>query len=242
MEKKLYFFKVITDYGISLCPMTQYSRYVKGERQGYRIAFYSKKNNDFVECKVDVPLFWFYAMKEKDWYAIGTNIVFWNNNMYAQIQSPPPLKRFKAMGFLSNNGPDSLKITKPPSQHLMLDHYRLACETFRSQADGGPLKVVFGSSLRHSTAKKSHSWVGSPLTKLSGFLDPRMIYCNDFTLQVCMVYQHCTVFNPAYLVRSPVAPEFCLHKTTLKFHFLKPLQNTTPKYHSKTTPLHGSTP
>ena len=30
---------------------------------------------------------------------------------------PPPLKNYKSIGFLSNTGPDPLKITKLPSQH-----------------------------------------------------------------------------------------------------------------------------
>ena len=33
---------------------------------------------------------------------------------------PPPLKNHKNIGFLSNTGPDPLKITKLPSQHSML--------------------------------------------------------------------------------------------------------------------------
>ena len=35
---------------------------------------------------------------------------------------PPPLKNYKNIGFLSNTGPDPLKIIKLPSQHLMLGH------------------------------------------------------------------------------------------------------------------------
>ena len=43
---------------------------------------------------------------------------------------PPPLKSHKAIGFLSNNGPDQLgKNTNLPSQHLMLGNYRPASET-----------------------------------------------------------------------------------------------------------------
>ena len=34
----------------------------------------------------------------------------------------PPLKNHKTVGFLSNTGPDPLKITKLPSQHPMLGH------------------------------------------------------------------------------------------------------------------------
>ena len=51
---------------------------------------------------------------------------------------PPPLKNHKKLGFLSNTGPDPLKITKVTkvskgaknsSQNSMLDHYRHASET-----------------------------------------------------------------------------------------------------------------
>ena len=40
-----------------------------------------------------------------------------------------PLKTHKEVGFLSNTGPDPLKITKLPSQHSMLGHNRHASET-----------------------------------------------------------------------------------------------------------------
>ena len=39
------------------------------------------------------------------------------------------LKNHKNIGFLSNTGPDPLKITKLPSQHSMLGHHRPASET-----------------------------------------------------------------------------------------------------------------
>ena len=42
---------------------------------------------------------------------------------------PPPLKIHKNIGFLSNIGLDPLKITKLPSQHLMLGHHWHASET-----------------------------------------------------------------------------------------------------------------
>ena len=52
------------------------------------------------------------------------------------VRIPHPLKNHKNIGFLSNYGPDPLKITKLPSHHA-----------FRWRADDGPLIVVFGSSL-----------------------------------------------------------------------------------------------
>ena len=47
------------------------------------------------------------------------------------LDSPPPLKNHKNIGFLSNTGPDPLKnhkATKPPSQHSMLGPHRPASE------------------------------------------------------------------------------------------------------------------
>ena len=40
--------------------------------------------------------------------------------------SDPHWKNTKNIGFLSNTGPDPLKITKLPSQHSMFGHYRPA--------------------------------------------------------------------------------------------------------------------
>ena len=53
---------------------------------------------------------------------------------------PPPLENYKNIGFLSNTGPDPLKITKLPIQHSMLCHYRPASETpFKWRFAGGPI-------------------------------------------------------------------------------------------------------
>ena len=40
-----------------------------------------------------------------------------------------PLKNHINIGFLSSSGPDPWKITKHPSQHSMVGHYRPASET-----------------------------------------------------------------------------------------------------------------
>ena len=77
----------------------------------------------------------------------------------------------KYIWFLSNTGPDPLKITNLPSQHSMLGHHRPANETpfkwrFHWRADDGPLIMVFESSLPSSTKKTVK--IGPPLTKLSG--------------------------------------------------------------------------
>ena len=45
------------------------------------------------------------------------------------IRTPSPLKNHNNIGFLSNTGPDPLKITKLPSQHSMLSHHWHASET-----------------------------------------------------------------------------------------------------------------
>ena len=87
-----------------------------------------------------------------------------------------PLEYYKNIGFLSNTGPDPLQITKLPSKHSMLCHYRPASETpfkwrFAGGAVDGPLIVVFGSFLPSSSLKKRcQSW--TPLRQ--NFLDPRM--------------------------------------------------------------------
>ena len=44
------------------------------------------------------------------------------------VRTPPPLENYKNKGFISNTGPDPLKITKLPSQHSMLGHHRPASE------------------------------------------------------------------------------------------------------------------
>ena len=43
--------------------------------------------------------------------------------------SPPPPENHKNIGFLSNTGPDPLKITKLPSQHSVLGHHQHTSET-----------------------------------------------------------------------------------------------------------------
>ena len=37
---------------------------------------------------------------------------------------PDPLRNYKNIGFLSNTGPDPLKITKLPSQHSVMGQHR----------------------------------------------------------------------------------------------------------------------
>ena len=40
-----------------------------------------------------------------------------------------PLENYKNIGFISNTGPDPLKITNIPIKHSMFGHRRPACET-----------------------------------------------------------------------------------------------------------------
>ena len=42
------------------------------------------------------------------------------------LDTPPPLKNHKNIGFPNNIDPDPLKITKLPSQHSMVGHYQLS--------------------------------------------------------------------------------------------------------------------
>ena len=87
-----------------------------------------------------------------------------------------PQKNHKNIGFLSNTCSDPLKITKLSSQHSMLGHHRHASETpfkaFRSQAEDGPLIVVFGSSYSPHQIKYTLSKLGA---LWQNFLDPHMI-------------------------------------------------------------------
>ena len=56
------------------------------------------------------------------------------------VRTPPPLKNQKNIGFLSNSGPDPLKIRKLPNQQSMLGHHQHASETpFKWRFAGGPM-------------------------------------------------------------------------------------------------------
>ena len=81
---------------------------------------------------------------------------------------PDPLENYKNIGFLSNTGPDPLKITKLPIQRSMLDNHRPASETpfklaFRWPANSGIWILSLLIKLKKNVVK-----VGPPLTKLSG--------------------------------------------------------------------------
>ena len=61
--------------------------------------------------------------------AVGTEANYIGQK-HERIQSgvqgvrPPPLENYKTIGFLSNTGPDPLKITKLPYQHSIIGHHR----------------------------------------------------------------------------------------------------------------------
>ena len=86
------------------------------------------------------------------------------------------LKNHKAIGFLSNTGPDPMKnhkTTKPVFNvgSQWARQQNAISIPFRWRANDRPLLVVFGSSLPSSTKKsnkKNVVRIGPPLTKLSG--------------------------------------------------------------------------
>ena len=60
------------------------------------------------------------------------------------VRTPPPPEKSQTIGFPSNIDPDPLNITKLPSQHSLVDHYRHARETpFQSRIAGGPMMAHF---------------------------------------------------------------------------------------------------
>ena len=74
---------------------------------------------------------------------------------------PSHLKNYQNKGFLSNTGPDPIKITKLSSLHSMLGRHRHASETpFKWRFGGGLIMasiVVFGS-YHPSSTKKNSEW------------------------------------------------------------------------------------
>ena len=77
----------------------------------------------------------------------------------------PPLKNHKNIGFLSNTGPDPLKIKKLPSYHLILGHHRpiSVSETpFKWRFAGRPMMARFKCYL------DSHKKRCQSLAKVSG--------------------------------------------------------------------------
>ena len=78
------------------------------------------------------------------------HLAMWIHNLFGRIQrgaggpDPPPPEKSHNIGFPSNIDPDSLEITKLPSQHSMVGHYRHASEPpFKWRFAGGPLMAQF---------------------------------------------------------------------------------------------------
>ena len=105
--------------------------------------------------------------------------------------APTTLKNLKNKGFLCNTGPDSLKITKLPSQHAMVGHYRHASKTsFQWRFAGGPMMAHFKwhfDPLSIPSTEKNVVCVGPPLTILSGsvhaLINIQRFCRNKWTLQ-----------------------------------------------------------
>ena len=71
--------------------------------------------------------------------------------------STPSLKNHKFIRFLSNTGPDPLKITKLPSQHSRVGHYQPTSETpFQWRFTGRPIITLFWWSFELAPLKKQH--------------------------------------------------------------------------------------
>ena len=81
---------------------------------------------------------------------------------------PDPLEKHKSIGFPSNIDLDPLEITKLPSQHSMLGHYRHASETpFQWSFAGGSMMAHFSGistlSPSHQLKKQKKKSVLDPL-------------------------------------------------------------------------------
>ena len=101
---------------------------------------------------------------------------------------PPPAapqNNHKNIGFHSNTGPDPLKTTRLPSQDSMLGHHLQSSETpFKWRFAGGQMVARLWWYLDplsfHQLKKKNVFKVGSPLTKLSGYVHAmgRSVVCD----------------------------------------------------------------
>ena len=99
------------------------------------------------------------------------------NREMSRVSRPISLINHKNIGFLSNAGPDHIKITKLPSQRLMFDHHRSASETPFNWCfagviwcfAGGPMVArfstiwIFSALIRHKKVVRD----GPPLAKLT---------------------------------------------------------------------------
>ena len=103
------------------------------------------------------------------------------------VRTPPPLKYHKAIGFLSNTGPDPLenhKATMPafyvgPTSARQRNAIKMA---FRWRANDGPLIVVFESSLPLSNKQTKRCQSLTPSDKTVWIRE-----CHCFTLFVFLL-------------------------------------------------------
>ena len=99
---------------------------------------------------------------------------------------PPPPWKWKNIGFLSNTGPDPLKIEKLPSQHSLLGHHRSVpvSETpLKWRFAGGPTIDRFKCYLNSLSPHKKQKQKKTPSDVVrvwQSFLDPHMVaYIDD---------------------------------------------------------------
>ena len=102
-----------------------------------------------------------------------------------------PLKNHKNKGFLSNTGPDPLKMTKLPNQHSMSDHHRHAII--------GPLIVY----LDPQNKKKN---IAKLLPHCQNFLDQRMFRLKGCWLALCCVFENDTLPSAKYWFKTRKPP------------------------------------
>ena len=88
------------------------------------------------------------------------------------VWTSPHQTKSQNVGFPSHTGPDTLKITKLPSQHSMLANHRHASETpFQWRFTGRAMMTAYSDiwiiPLLHHQLKE-RCQMGPPLTKISG--------------------------------------------------------------------------
>ena len=113
------------------------------------------------------------------------------------VPDPPPPENKKTIGFLSNTGPDPLKIEKLPSQHSMLGHHRPVpfSETLlKWRFAGGPtmdrFKCYLDSLSPHKKKQTNKKKTSDVVRDWQNFLDPRMVaYIDDAHVGPMIVHE-----------------------------------------------------
>ena len=109
--------------------------------------------------------------------------------------SGSPMKNHKNIGFLSNIGPDPLKIRKLPSQHSMSGHYQSSSEMpFKWHFAGGPMMVRKYWHLDPPFPQKScQSWTPSDKTSWIHACSPYFCFaraCSNYAPVICIQGPH----------------------------------------------------